>query len=297
MDYQLLNNQVGFSIKMIIIKMSNHSGNKLKTLHKIQIYNGMKIIMINKKSILIMQIFQIQKTIFLVQDLLLIRKIDVRMVGINLSIQIGNKHDKIIYFKNLRLKRSIKQFQSFSLKVQRNWESIEKLPDLLEFSELIQHQQHLIMKKYFDNFWKTQDIPQVGENIIEDTNYKIKIEKQIVFDSFKQIQIEQENDMQSTYSQIKTKIDEKMNSFKSENKIFKKIIQNYQMKLENLIKSKELDCKIKIQTLIQKYEGEYQKKKGYVQIDNFIQTVLNDEKQKKKFQGNEKLIESEFKKK
>ncbi|CAD8169468.1 unnamed protein product [Paramecium octaurelia] len=196
-----------------------------------------------------------------------------------------------------KLEEQTNSFDHFLKNVQRNWESIEKLPDLLEFSELIQHQQNLMMKKYFDDLWKMQNITQVADNLTQRTLKKIQNLKQIVFDTYKQILLEKENEIESTYTQIKNQIEERMNIFRNENKISKKIMQKYLKKLESMIQTVEIECKLKLQNIIENYEGEYQQKKGYVQIDNFIQVVLSDEFLKKKFQGNKEAIEQEFKKK
>ncbi|CAD8186909.1 unnamed protein product [Paramecium octaurelia] len=184
--------------------------------------------------------------------------------------------------------KSLNNCNQFFQNAQRNWQSIEKLPDLLEFSELIQHQQNLMMKRYFDDLWKTEDITQVGKKLLQDTKFQIANQKQIVFDFYKQILLEKENEIDSIITQITNKIVESMNTFKGENKIQKKIMQKFLKKLETLIKSEE------IQNIFYQKFLEYQQKKGYVKIDNFIQTVLNDQNMKEKFQGNDNLIEKEF---
>ncbi|CAK62872.1 unnamed protein product (macronuclear) [Paramecium tetraurelia] len=194
-------------------------------------------------------------------------------------------------------KDSLNNFSHFLQNVQRNWESIEKLPDLLEFSEIMQHQQNLVMKKHFDELWNNQDIRQVGVNLIQEAKLQLQSQQQIAFQNIRQIKQEQENKIEQTNQQIKTHLEEKMETFRSENKIQKKIMQKYLEKLKKLIEALEADCKLKLLNLIQEYEREYQQKKGYVQIDNFIQEVLNDQLKRKKFQGNDKEIESEFKKK
>ncbi|CAD8169556.1 unnamed protein product [Paramecium octaurelia] len=187
-------------------------------------------------------------------------------------------------------KASLQTFDSFLQNVKRNWDSIEKLPDISEFSEVIEHQQNNIMRQHFDQFYRMVDIQQVSQNLFQATKEKLLKNINLVDDKQKTLQ-EIYREIEQEFFQKKNQILQKLNSLQEEMNIKKKILVKYQKKLEELINNEEITCKQKINEIFDHYKEKQLIKKRRGNIEQFIQDILEDTSKKQKFQGNTKLIQ------
>ncbi|CAK76938.1 unnamed protein product (macronuclear) [Paramecium tetraurelia] len=192
-------------------------------------------------------------------------------------------------------RRQMENLKYFIEKIETTWKSIITLPDLLEFSELIQHQQNQFMRKQFNEIinnyqypTKIQFINQIHQNISE-RNESLSIE--ILND----ILSEFTTSMNAQFDQINNEFLEKLTQIKNEHKISKKVIKKYENMVQVRIDSERSAISLAMLSEIRIQETNFQQKMGFIKIDHFIQQLIGNENQLKQYKEDESKIESKFK--
>ncbi|CAD8095902.1 unnamed protein product [Paramecium primaurelia] len=190
------------------------------------------------------------------------------------------------------------QMQSLSLFIQNintNWQTICNLPDLLEFAELIQYKQDQLMKNKFEQIYDDQNFSFKNE-IANEINDKIRSNpvKNLTF--FNKIQDEKNEDLRIRFSQIEQDIQDKLLAFKQDKQIQKKIYLKYLKQLSQRINSSLKDSEVIVFEEIKNIEREYQNKRGFKSLDDFILGISKDPDQLAQFKENEGEIKAAFNK-
>ncbi|CAD8160471.1 unnamed protein product [Paramecium pentaurelia] len=188
------------------------------------------------------------------------------------------------------------QMQSLSLFIQNistNWQTICNLPDLLEFAELIQYKQDQIMKKKFEQIYDQEDFNFVNE-IGAQINDQISNNPQKNLTYFNQIQVDKNEELRQRFIQIEKDIEEKLFAFKQDQRIQKKIYLKYIKQLSQRINSSLKNSEIVVFEEIKNIEREYQNKKGFKSLDDFILNISSDPKMLSTLKQNEEQIINAF---
>ncbi|CAK58664.1 unnamed protein product (macronuclear) [Paramecium tetraurelia] len=182
--------------------------------------------------------------------------------------------------------------ENFFLNSYKMWETISKLPDLLEFSELISLQQNQLISKFYYQLWNENKLTFKSQI---STLIKQKIE-QLNFDlNFKHLQeIQQELELKLSIECkiINKKIEEKLNQFKEEKNIQKNIYQKFIIKLQNEIHNLQTECNFFINEQIKNQEIEYQIRRGFGEINKYINQLSPEIRTQ--LQNDETLLQNQF---
>ncbi|CAD8170652.1 unnamed protein product [Paramecium pentaurelia] len=191
-------------------------------------------------------------------------------------------------------KKQMENLKYFIEKIQTTWRSIESLPDLLEFSELIQHQQNQFMRQQFNEIMNNQVFPKQNDFIqniqesIQQNNLKLSLE------ALTEIEKQQINNMKGQFDQIRKEFIEKLTTIKNEKKISKKVFTKYVNMVKDRINSEISAFNLAIYSEIKTQETNLQKKKGFIQIDLFIQGLLKKEEELQEYKKDENKIKMKF---
>ncbi|CAD8070855.1 unnamed protein product [Paramecium primaurelia] len=169
--------------------------------------------------------------------------------------------------------KQMENLKQFIEKIQTTWRSTESLPDLLEFSELIQHQQNQFMRQQFNEIMNNQVFPKQNDFIQNIQETLTEIEKQQI------------NNMKGQFDQIRKEFIEKLTTIKNEKKISKKVFTKYVNMVKDRINSEISAFNLAKYSEIKTQETNLQKKKGFIQIDLFIQGLLKKEEELKQDQN------------
>ncbi|CAD8174714.1 unnamed protein product [Paramecium octaurelia] len=190
--------------------------------------------------------------------------------------------------------KQMENLKQFIQKIETTWRSIESLPDLLEFSELIQHQQNQFMKQQFTDiidvqmFPKQNDFIKIIQESIQQQNYKLSLE------ALSTIERQQLTNMKGEFDQIKNAVIERLTAIKNDKKISKKIFTKYLNMTNDRINSEVSACNLAIYSEIKTQETNLQKKKGFFQFDLFIQSLLKKEEEFQEYKKDENKIQNKF---
>ncbi|CAD8070845.1 unnamed protein product [Paramecium primaurelia] len=180
--------------------------------------------------------------------------------------------------------RQMENLQYFIQKIETTWQSISSLPDLIEFSQLIYHQQNQFMRQQFNEimnnyvFPKQNDFIQNIQESIQQNNLKLSLE------ALTEIEKQQINYMNGQFDQIRKEFIEKLTTIKNEKKISKKVFTRYVNMVKDRIKSEIAACQLIIYNEIKTQETNLQKKKG----------LLKKEEELQKYKKNENKIKMKF---
>ncbi|CAD8108663.1 unnamed protein product [Paramecium sonneborni] len=195
---------------------------------------------------------------------------------------------------NQELTVQMEDLKCFIQKIDTNWRSISNLPDLLEFSELIQHQQNEYTRQYIDQITRNSNFPDKISYIlkirqqIEQKNQRIS---KIILD---EIRSEQVTMMKAEFDRIKSQLNEKLLSFKNEKQISKKVYIKYQNIIKDRITSEISAYHLQINSEIKAQEAILYKKKGFNKIYKFIENLNQNENELKQYKDNESLLNKSF---
>ncbi|CAD8131511.1 unnamed protein product [Paramecium pentaurelia] len=191
----------------------------------------------------------------------------------------------------------IKQMENlkyFVGKIETTWSSILSLPDLLEFSELVLHQQNQFMRKQFneitDNYQfptKSQFFQQIHETIQEK-------DQGLYVDIFKQILNQYNQELNNQFDQINSELLVRLTAIKNENKISKKVFIKYKNMLDDRINSEKTAIQFAILQEIKTQETTFQQKMGFIKIDQFILELIGNENELRLYKEDENKIKTKF---
>ncbi|CAD8174795.1 unnamed protein product [Paramecium octaurelia] len=190
--------------------------------------------------------------------------------------------------------KEMENLKYFIQKIETTWKSIDSLPDLLEFSELIQHQQNQFMRQQFTDIMGQQWFPHQKDFIkkiqesIQDNNQKLSLE---ILTTIERQQITR---MRGEFDQIRIEVIERLTSIKNEKKISKRVFTKYVNMIKDRINSEILACSLIIYSEIKAQETHLQKLKGFIQIDYFIQGLLQKEEELQEYKKDENKIQNKF---
>ncbi|CAD8111286.1 unnamed protein product [Paramecium sonneborni] len=190
----------------------------------------------------------------------------------------------------------ISSLHFFIQNIETNWQSICRLPDLLEFTELIQYKQDELMKNFFFQNYKSHNFDFI-DNLPNEIKKYLDSLNQKVLSTFEKFENQKVNEVTNVFDQIQTSMNDQLNKFKQDNQISKKIFQKYKNRLEEKIQCQIEDCKVTIYSEVKNYETEFQKTNGFKEIENFISDISENQQEIYELQQNENLIEGRFKNK
>ncbi|CAD8144159.1 unnamed protein product [Paramecium octaurelia] len=182
--------------------------------------------------------------------------------------------------------------ENFFLNSYKMWETISKLPDLLEFSELISLQQNQLISKFYYQLWNENkltfksQIPTLIKQKIEQLHFDLNVK------NLQEIQYELEQKLSIDCENILKMLEERLNQFKEEKNIQKNIYQKFVIKLQNEIHNLQTECTFSIIEQIQNQEIEYQKSRGFREINKYINQL--SPKSRMQLQTNESLMIEQF---
>ncbi|CAK77668.1 unnamed protein product (macronuclear) [Paramecium tetraurelia] len=190
------------------------------------------------------------------------------------------------------------QMQSLSLFIQNintNWQSICNLPDLLEFAELMQYKQDQQMKKYFEQILSSEKnkfsfLDEIGRDIVDQIHNNPA--KNLA--EFDKISNDKNQDLINKLNQNEKVIQEKLLEFKQNQKISKKIYLKYMRQLNQHINSLIKTSEVTLFEEIKNRETEYQNKRGFKSLDEYILGVSSDPKKLAILKVNEAQIIQAF---
>ncbi|CAD8144095.1 unnamed protein product [Paramecium pentaurelia] len=196
-----------------------------------------------------------------------------------------------------KCKNKLQSFQgqflgNFFFNSYKMWETIQKLPDLLEFSELIQLQQNQLVSEFYYQLWNENkltfksQIPILIKQKIENFNCDLNLK------NFQEIKNDLETNLYNDF-EIKRKIfEKKLKQFKEEKNIQKNIYQKFIQKLQNEIQNLQTECSFIIQEQIKNHEINLQKNQGFKEINDYIKDLSKEDRIK--LQNDEKSIDQIF---
>ncbi|CAD8068942.1 unnamed protein product [Paramecium primaurelia] len=211
--------------------------------------------------------------------------------GIKMIQAYVNKFENEDNYYGIKQMENLKYFID---KIETTWSSILSLPDLLEFSELVQHQQNQFMRKQFNEITNNYQFPtklyfsqQIHETINEkDQGLSIVIFTQIL-DQYNQ-------ELNNQFDQIKSELLVRLTTIKNENKISKKVFIKYQNMLDDRINSEKTAIQLAIHTEIKTQETTFQQKMGFIKIDQFILELIGNENELRLYKEDENQIKTKF---
>ncbi|CAD8107836.1 unnamed protein product [Paramecium sonneborni] len=191
---------------------------------------------------------------------------------------------------------SISSLHSFIQNIETHWQSICRLPDLLEFTELKQYKQDELMKNSLDQNYKSQNFYFI-ENLPHEIQNHLNQQKEKNLSTFQQFQMLKEKEVIAQFDQIKTQIKELLFKIKQEQKISKKIFIKYQNRLTQKIQSQIEECKVTIYSQVKNHETKFQEIKGFSQNEKFVSDISANPQELKQLQKYPNEIEDKFKNK
>ncbi|CAD8102332.1 unnamed protein product [Paramecium sonneborni] len=189
----------------------------------------------------------------------------------------------------------MENLKSFIERIDLTWYSIQNLPDLLEFSELIQHQQNLFMRQQFDELINKYKFPIKFEYIKKIADKVLQKNQRLTIEKLNELQEEQTAEMTVEFDKIEKQFSEKLIAIKNEKKISKKVFKKYEKMLKDRINSEKSAFSLAICAEIGAQQTRIQKKNGFVRLEKFILELIRNEDELKNYKEDETKIEKTFK--
>ncbi|CAD8155009.1 unnamed protein product [Paramecium pentaurelia] len=182
------------------------------------------------------------------------------------------------YMEKFELQNDINQLQTLSqflLSVDETWKNIEKLPDYLEFSELLQYYQNKQMKIEYQKMLERRSRDFEFKNLIRAQINEAALKNRTSEEFFKQLEDEKMKDINIRLNEIQKYISQELQEFKQSQKISKKIYLKYSEQLERQINNERLACKLIITEAIIQQKILYDKDQSLQNLGKSIRTLYD----------------------